>query len=262
MSNSAKGLPSCPYTEKRWWRLPQCAFTLQGEHCTGYTHSEKLNEAEQERQSGFCVFPFVHWLWKLQTCSKTCLCGRREDLPCWVRPKGSLLKFPPPACNKHLHKKHKKERKYGEILHLIHCPELPGSVIRGLPAWNSGHLCSDPLNIGKPLSHTHNTTAIPISCQLFSQATRCSSAAKSHTSKCLSRCQLRAIDVNGFVLLYTSWWSPSSPSLPSQQIFWCPVYKISIEKVDWESSTCCVVPVTLVYIHSLRGRCKSIAIGL
>lgn len=120
---------------------------------------------------GCSVFPFVHLLWGLQTRTTTCLCGRREDPPCWVRPKGALAKYLP-ACNKSLHKKHNKERKYGEILHLI-CPSgLPGSVVLGLPGCKGalGPLCarpcSDTLDIGKTLSHTHNMTAITISCQL------------------------------------------------------------------------------------------------
>lgn len=121
---------------------------------TAYTRSENLNEAEQERKSEFSVFPFVHLLWKLQTCLITCLCGRREDPPHWVRPKGGLAKCPL-ASNKCLHEKHKKERKYGEILHLIHSPDLPGSAIQGLPGCKGApgplctHPCSDPLHTGK-----------------------------------------------------------------------------------------------------------------
>lgn len=41
MSNSARGLPSCPYTKKHQWRPPECASTLQQECWTAYTHSAR-----------------------------------------------------------------------------------------------------------------------------------------------------------------------------------------------------------------------------
>lgn len=172
----------------------------------------------------------------------TRLHGRREEAPRWVRPKGSLAKRPPwlvtNICIKSIRK-----RKYGEILHLIHSPDLPGSAIQGHPGCKGtvgplcAHPCSDPSHVGKTLSLSHTRRdgyfhPLPA----LSQATHCSSAEKSHMSKCLSWHQLHAIDVNGSGQLYTSWWSPSSPS---QQIFWCPTYKISTEKVDLVQQVLC-----------------------
>lgn len=240
-SYSAKGLPSWPYPALME-TTSMCIRPARGALRRLHTQPETLNDAERDRQSEFSVFPFVHLPWKLQTCLTTRLRGRREEAPRWVRPKGSLAKRLPwlvtNICIKSIRK-----RKYGEILHLIHSPDLPGSAIQGHPGCKGtvgplcAHPCSDPSHVGKTLSLSHTRRdgyfhPLPA----LSQATHCSSAEKSHMSKCLSWHQLHAIDVNGSGQLYTSWWSPSSPS---QQIFWCPTYKISTEKVDLVQQVLC-----------------------
>lgn len=87
-----------------------------------HTQPGKLDEVAQQRQRGFSIFSFVYLLWKLETHSTTYLRGKKEDLSCWVRLKERLAKRPL-AFNKYLHKKHKKERKYRQILLLTHFPD-------------------------------------------------------------------------------------------------------------------------------------------
>lgn len=171
-SYSAKGLPSWPYPALME-TTSMCIRPARGALRRLHTQPETLNEAERDRQSEFSVFPFVHLPWKLQTCLTTRLRGRREEAPRWVRPKGSLAKHLPwlvtNICIKSIRK-----RKYGEILHLIHSPDLPGSAIQGHPGCKGtvgplcAHPCSDPSHIGKTLSlsHTHDVMAISIPCQL------------------------------------------------------------------------------------------------
>lgn len=142
---------------------------------------------------------------------------------------------------------------------LIHSLDLSGSVIWRLPRCK-GALGSLPTQAMAPCTQMRHflihTTWQGFPCPASSQTSNTLQLCREKPKKCLSWCQLRAIDANGLVLLNTSWWSPSFPFLPSQQIFWCSIYKISTEKVDL------VQQVLWHWFMSVTRRYKSITIGL
>lgn len=244
MSNSAKGLSSCLNGDHP-------ALALQGEHYGAYTHTATKVKLSKRNKVGSMLSLLSAYCGNYRS-PQPPVCVEEEETHHTGSEQRAVLEKCLPAHNKCLYKKHLKKEKiwrYSQSSLLISQDQQFRGFLGTRVLWDH---CVPTQAMAPCTQMRHfliHTTWQGFPCPASSQTSNTLQLCREKPKKCLSWCQLRAIDANGLVLLYTSQWSPSFPFLPSQQIFWCSIYKISIKNLDL------VQQVLWHWFMSVTGRC-------
>lgn len=239
MSNSAKGLCSCLNGH-------HSALALQGGHCDACTHTAtKVRLSKRDKVRSVLSLLSAHFgnYRPLQPP----VCVEEEKTHHTGSDQRAVLAKCLPAGNKYLYKKHFKKqkiRRYSWFTLSVSQDQQSRGFLGARVLWDHcvpTQATASCTQMGHFLIHT---TWQGFPCPASSQTSNTLQLCREKPKKCLSWCQLRAIDANGLVLLYTSWWSPSFPFLPSQQIFWCSIYK----NIHQKGGSSPASAVTLVYV--------------